>query len=341
MTPLEGLKITGSLGFPSKMPGATYSLPAKNCLVGAKLAKIPNSVCHGCYALTGRYRFPNVKNAMEKRLASITHPLWVEAMVVLISEEYKKACREFTDQIRKHEKLVNAIVQKPSTATSSQNLIRGAGSGSAPSTSTDTAITQKPEELNPATYPLTLPHSGATVAISRKDLNCTTSVAVEAALIRTIWKWLNRSSTSVCTLQNTEILLPDGLHLTYYFRFHDSGDLQSVEHLKKIMEVAWRLPKIRFWLPTRELGILKAWSREVKPHDAKWAYEHVPPNLLIRLSSTMVDDKPRGTWTWTSTVHGQAKAYGRTCPAPRQDNNCGSCRNCWSAKVVNVSYHKH
>ena len=43
--------ITGTLSKPSKMPGWSYGIPAKECNIGSKLAKIPGTVCHGCYAL--------------------------------------------------------------------------------------------------------------------------------------------------------------------------------------------------------------------------------------------------------------------------------------------------
>ena len=58
----DAWNIVGGLSTPSKMPGYAYGLPAKDCIVGSTLAKIPGSVCHGCYALMGNYRFPNVKN---------------------------------------------------------------------------------------------------------------------------------------------------------------------------------------------------------------------------------------------------------------------------------------
>ena len=77
----EANKITGGLSKPSKMPGPAYNLPATQCITGAKLVKIPGSVCHGCYALKGRYRFNNVQQALERRAASIKHPDWVKAMV--------------------------------------------------------------------------------------------------------------------------------------------------------------------------------------------------------------------------------------------------------------------
>ncbi len=83
----EARKITGGLSAPSKMPGPAYNLPAWQCVTGAKLVKVPGSVCHGCYALKGRYRFSNVRMALARRLESLKHPRWVEAMTVLIKGE--------------------------------------------------------------------------------------------------------------------------------------------------------------------------------------------------------------------------------------------------------------
>jgi len=80
-------KITGhagGLGSPSKMPGFSTGISATLCKTGAKLAKIPGSVCHDCYALKGNYTFPSVKLAHERREAGLTHPLWAEAMTRLI-----------------------------------------------------------------------------------------------------------------------------------------------------------------------------------------------------------------------------------------------------------------
>ena len=80
----EAKLITGGLSAPSKMPGPAFNLPAQACITGAKLVKIPGSVCAGCYALKGRYRFKNVKTALSRRLEGLTHPQWIPAMVVLI-----------------------------------------------------------------------------------------------------------------------------------------------------------------------------------------------------------------------------------------------------------------
>lgn len=83
--------ITGGLGKPSKMPGTSYGIPAAECKVGGKLRAIPNSVCSNCYALKGRYIFPNVTDAQYRRLASLTHPQWVEAMAFLLNRTRKQS----------------------------------------------------------------------------------------------------------------------------------------------------------------------------------------------------------------------------------------------------------
>ena len=83
----EARIITGGLSKPNKMPGPSINLPASQCITGAKLVKVKGSTCSGCYALKGRYRFQNVKDAMQRRLAKLHDPRWVEAMVVLIDQQ--------------------------------------------------------------------------------------------------------------------------------------------------------------------------------------------------------------------------------------------------------------
>jgi hypothetical protein len=194
-------QITGGLSKPSKMPGFSYNLPATKCITGAKLVKIPGSVCSGCYALKGRYRFPNVKNAMQRRLDSINHPLWIQAMATSILETK-----------------------------------------------------------------------------------------------------------------------------TGFFRWHDSGDLQSLDHLKKIFEVCNLTPGIQHWLPTRETSIIACIQAD-----------EVPKNLIIRLSAHKVDGKASTFWPWTSTVVTSEK----TCPAAEQGNKCLDCRACWDRSIPNIAYGKH
>ena len=42
-----------------------------------------------------------------------------------------------------------------------------------------------------------------------------------------------------------------------YFRWHDSGDVQDLDHLNKIFKVCELTPGVKHWLPTRE-----AWTQE-------------------------------------------------------------------------------
>ena len=197
----EAKQITGGLSKPNKMPGPSYNLPAQACLTGAKLVQVPGSTCAGCYALKGRYRFPNVKEAMDRRLAALQDPRWMDAMITLIK--------------------------------------------------------------------------GRPV-----------------------------------------------------FRWHDSGDIQSAQHLKNIFEICKATPETRHWLPTREAQFLKFLDPDV-----------VPKNLKIVFSDHM-NDQARGVTFWPYTS-GVSTKGGVTCPAPKQGNQCKSCRACWDRSVKRVIYGKH
>ena len=193
----EAIRITGGLSAPGKMPEGAYNIPATACQTGQILAKVEGTPCSGCYALKNRYRMPIQKAAMERRLKSLDHPQWVEAMTTLVKK-------------KKH------------------------------------------------------------------------------------------------------------------FRWHDSGDIQSVQHLIKIFEVCSKTPATRHWLPTQERRYLPI----------NWRH---PKNLVIRLSNAKNNTKPGTAWTHWSTVVDS----GGDCPASKQGNVCGSCRRCWDRRVKHVTYPKH
>ena len=135
-----------------------------------------------------------------------------------------------------------------------------------------------------------------------------------------------------------------------FFRWHDSGDVQDLDHLNKIYEVCRLTPSVKHWMPTRE-----AWTRD---HAAR-----APKNLTVRFSMPMVNQPAAGSWPNTSTVSSSHSV--NDCPAFRTDKagtvhsleefkvmtketkkdldlgHCGSCRNCWNKKISNVSYGKH
>jgi hypothetical protein len=213
-------EIAGSIGYPSKMPGTSYGLPAQQCITGRKLAKFAGSVCSSCYAFErGNYQYSSVKKAQAKRLSGITHPLWEDAMVTLLTHDHERG-------------------------------------------------------RNPKTHQ----------------------------------------------------------RMSKHHRWHDSGDLQSVDHLARLCAIARRLPWLKFWLPTREGMMLRSFER---------GGGTIPGNLVIRLSATMVDGPAPKAWPQTSTVHKIAATVGHGCPAPLQGNKCGCCRAGWDATIANVSYHLH
>jgi len=115
------------------------------------------------------------------------------------------------------------------------------------------------------------------------------------------------------------------------FRFHDSGDIQSVEHLSAIVEIANLLPSIKFWLPTRERKMVTEWLSSGKSF---------PANLVVRISAAMVGQEtgPLPDGTLGSTVGANT---GHACPARNQGNACGDCRACWNPKVKSVDYPLH
>lgn len=122
-----------------------------------------------------------------------------------------------------------------------------------------------------------------------------------------------------------------------YFRWHDSGDLMSVEHLEKIAQVCKRTPNTRHWLPTREYGIVGAFTCSNK----------IPKNLVIRLSAMFPDKKvivpvslQGEPQIATSNVHTSNKVFGEACKAPSQKGECRDCRQCWNPKK-SISYLMH
>jgi len=76
----------GNLSRPSKMPSYAWSISARRCNVGSKLAKVKGSVCEGCYALKGRYMFSNTQDALERRYDAWANDRerWVDAMIYLM-----------------------------------------------------------------------------------------------------------------------------------------------------------------------------------------------------------------------------------------------------------------
>ena len=111
-----------------------------------------------------------------------------------------------------------------------------------------------------------------------------------------------------------------------FFRWHDSGDVQNLDHLRRIYAVCRLTPSVKHWMPTRE-----AWTKDY--------IVEAPDNLVVRFSIPMVDQAAIDSWPNTSTV--STKKIDVTCPAPLQGNQCKDCRACWDKSVSNVCYGEH
>ena len=126
------------------------------------------------------------------------------------------------------------------------------------------------------------------------------------------------------------------------YRWHDSGDIQSADHLSLIVAVCIATPATRHWLPTKELKLLKQWRA---------AGGIVPSNLTIRVSGHMVDQtpgttaSPQGSMVYTDVAALPPEAH--VCPiyskpelAAKTCTDAG-CNACWQNDVALVAYPKH
>jgi len=120
-----------------------------------------------------------------------------------------------------------------------------------------------------------------------------------------------------------------------YFRWHDSGDLLGMLHLKNIVQVARNTPQVKHWIPTREKALIRRFLKT----------DTFPPNLCVRISAAMIDGAaPTLAGVQTSTVHIAKAAIGHACPVSESTlKTCASagCDACWNTSIQNISYREH
>jgi Gene product 88 len=128
-----------------------------------------------------------------------------------------------------------------------------------------------------------------------------------------------------------------------WFRWFDSGDLQSVRMLEILVEIARRLPHVNFWLPTREYKQRKDGTPPIvqsycEKHGTEW-----PSNFTVRLSGHFHDmaGPSRIARELNCVISEVVTGGGFDCPSSRQGNHCGECRRCWSKEEFKVIYRKH
>lgn len=114
------------------------------------------------------------------------------------------------------------------------------------------------------------------------------------------------------------------------FRWHDSGDVLNEDHLRKIVNIARRLPYIRFYLPTKETGLVGKFGA-------------FPPNLFVKISHPLVgetfgDRSPKGL-SYTTCGRDDDETMFQ-CPAKKhQGNKCLDCDKCWTSANINYPIH--
>ena len=117
-----------------------------------------------------------------------------------------------------------------------------------------------------------------------------------------------------------------------YFRWFDSGDLVDYRQFQAICLIAHKAPKVKFWLPSRELSIIN----QAGEHD-------IPDNLIVRYSTPMVDAlsrKDNSTMVFSSL--NVLPDNCQACPATTTDDKTCSgnnCRSCWTTGHIGYQVH--
>ncbi len=135
------------------------------------------------------------------------------------------------------------------------------------------------------------------------------------------------------------------------FRWHDSGDIQNVAHLRQILAVVLLTPDTNHWLPTREYSMV----------DRLTDTEKAIAKTFVRLSAPMIGGKENNTGSTnpklnrlmdkfnalaaegfkTSTVGDDDTGF--QCPAILNHTSCSEedCRACYDDNEINVNYPQH
>ena len=118
-----------------------------------------------------------------------------------------------------------------------------------------------------------------------------------------------------------------------YFRWFDSGDLQNYKMLLAIVEIAKNTPNVKHWLPTKEYKLITRYKKELGKF---------PINLIVRVSAPLIDSEIKGYENTSSVIkYGRPGKQVNICAAPKNDNKCLDCRNCWDKSIKNITYKYH
>ena len=104
------------------------------------------------------------------------------------------------------------------------------------------------------------------------------------------------------------------------FRWHDSGDLQGVDHLDIICEIARKNQQIKFWLPTKEIFFVTQYLKS----------RQFPKNLFVRISLPMVNQLPN---EFIKSLSKHGISFGVVFDSEHFDEQYGECHFLNDAKM--------
>ena len=129
-----------------------------------------------------------------------------------------------------------------------------------------------------------------------------------------------------------------------YFRWHDSGDIQSLEHIEQIVVACICTPLVAHWLPTLEAG------SHIAQFVKKYGSIDKIDNLCVRASTPFINARPMpngNTGVRASVVVADDRTLrqemvefmdNNICPAKLGDGTCGTCRKCWDKDILVIGY---
>lgn len=130
-------------------------------------------------------------------------------------------------------------------------------------------------------------------------------------------------------LMSIRLLLHSNKHK--FFRWFDSGDLQSAKMAQDINQVCLNIdPYVQCWMPSQERSYVQSIG-------------NIAPNLTIRISSTKIGEQQTSSivGVQNSLVLKEERIGVYMCLSSKQDNKCGPCRACWDKSITHVGYKQH
>ena len=152
----------------------------------------------------------------------------------------------------------------------------------------------------------------------------------EKSILKSYQKKLDAYNDNSVLFENSFIEYLNKYNKSGFFRWFDSGDIQSYKMLLSIVKIAENTPNIKFWLPTKEYKLITKYKKEFK---------NFPKNLIVRVSAPMLDTKIKG-FKYTSSIV-KNSTMKSNCNSYKNQGKCLDCRLCWNKSIKDITYKYH